>query len=198
MAEAPTKTIINVQYNIPRFVIASPGKQNRACTGDMRIIPGVSNPLEFQYVNTDGVPINLNHFILRLVFWFPQNQYETLAANRQSNVVLAKDLHIDDAYAGKATALLTDQETLTIARFGRSSVRWSIYLIDEFDSSNVFAAQITSNGDPWGMAQLYQTDMPSAEMVKGVSVSRVGPPTSFISLGGVTAVSQQGAIVAST
>lgn len=196
MSEAPTASIISVQYNIPRFVIASPGKQNRACSGEMRITPGIANPFEFQYVNTDGVAINLTGFTLRLVFWFPQNQYESLAFNLQNNIILAKDLYVDDPYAGKATALLTDQETLDLARCGRSSIRWSLYLIDQ-DSGNTFTAQITSNGDPWGLAHLYQSDIPNAETVKHVTVSRPAPPTSFISLGGVNAVSQHGAFVVS-
>lgn len=195
MTEGPTKSIINVQYNIPRFIIASPGKQNRACTGDMKLIPGVANPFEFQYTNTDGVSINLTGFTLRMVFWFPQTEYELLAANRRGNILLAKDLYVDDPYAGKATALLTDQETLTLARNGRSTIRWSVYLIDQ-QNGNTFAAQITSNGEPWGMARFVQTDLPNAETIKGISVSRGdAPPTSFISLGGVTAVSQNGALV---
>src|SRR4051812_4061819 len=121
MSEAPAASIINVQFNVPRFVIASPGKQNRACTGEMRVTPGIANPFEFQYVNTDGVAINLTGFTLRAVFWFPQNQYESLASNLQSNIILAKDLYVDGPYAGKATLLLTDQETLSLARPGRSS-----------------------------------------------------------------------------
>jgi hypothetical protein len=195
MSEGPTKSIINVQYNIPRFVIASPGKQNRACTGDMKLIPGVANPFEFQYTNTDGVAINLTGFTLRLVFWFPQNDYELMSANRRGNILLAKDLYVDDPYAGKATLLLTDQETLSIARNGRSAVRWSVYLIDEI-SGNTFPAQITSGGEPWGMARLVQTDIPNAETVKGTTVSRgENPPRTFVSLGGVSAVSQIGALV---
>lgn len=190
-----TKSIINVQYNIPRFVIASPGRQNRTCTGEMRIVPGVANPLEFQYVNADGVVINLNGFTLRLVFWFPQNQYELLASNRQGNILLAKDCCVDDPYTGKATTLLTDQETLTLARNGRASLRWSVYLIDSI-SSNVFAAQITSKGEPWGTAYFTQSDIPNADMIKGITVSRgEDTPPFFFTVNGVMAVSQVGSFV---
>lgn len=163
----------------------------------MKLIPGVANPFEFQYTNTDGVAINLTGFTLRLVFWFPQNEYELLSANRHGNILLAKDLYVEDSYAGKATTLLTDQETLSLARNGRSALRWSIYLLDQ-QSTNVFSAQITSAGEPWGMAHFVQSDLPNAELIRGISISRGdNPPTSFVSLGGVTAVSQNGALTIS-
>src|SRR5687767_13681466 len=143
MAEAPDKMIINVQFNVPRYVVTPPGKQNRACTGYMRITPGISEPLEFQYVNTDGVPINLSGFKLLLVFWFAQNEYELLPANLTNNILLAKYLHIDDPYEGKCTVVLSDQETLKLAQTGHSSIRWSIYMIS-IDDENTYATQITS------------------------------------------------------
>jgi hypothetical protein len=192
MDETPQKTIINVQYNIPRFIVAMPGKQNRACTGEMNIIAGVANPFEFQYSNTDGVPINLAGYTLRLVFWFPQNQYETLGANRKNNIILAKDLAIADPYKGTAYTLLTDQDTLALARIGRSTVRWSIYIIDK-DAGNVFQTQITSNGDPYGLAHLSQSDIPNAETILGITVApqRVPPPV-WIALTGLGTTAQFG------
>src|SRR5580658_2810950 len=130
MTEGPIKTICNLQYNIPRYVIAEPGKQNRACTGNMRISPGIAEPFEFQYTNADGVPINLSGFTLTLVFWYPQTEYDSLSANLQSNIILAKNIYVNDAYKGTCTAFLNDQDTLTIAQGGRSSIRWSVYMLD--------------------------------------------------------------------
>src|SRR5271170_7961943 len=119
-----------VQYNIPRYVLATPGKQNRACSGYMSISPGMTEVIEFQYGNTDGVPISLVSFTLRLVFWFNQTKYESLAFNLNSNIVLAKDIIIEDPHAGTCTTLLTDQETLILGGAGRSTLRWSICIIN--------------------------------------------------------------------
>src|SRR3954466_5818374 len=139
---------ILVQYNIPRYIIGKPGKQNRACTGEMSITPGLAAPFEFIYANTDGVPINLAGFTLRLVFWFQQKDYDLLPANLDNGIVMAVDLLVEDPYAGTCGLLLTDQQTLALSALGRSSLRWSIYMIDSI-SGNTFATQITSQGEPY-------------------------------------------------
>jgi hypothetical protein len=165
---------ILVQYNIPRYVIGKPGKQNHACTGEMTIMPGLAVPFEFIYSNNDGVPINLTDFTLRLVFWFPQQNYELLPANLNTNVVLVKDLIIEDPYTGTAGVLLDDQETLTIGAGGRGSLRWSIYMIDTL-SGNTFGTQITAIGGLYGICHIERTDMPNAETIKGSTVSPTVP-----------------------
>lgn len=161
---------ILVQYNIPRYFIGKPGRQNRVCTGSMSIIPGLTQPFEFIYVNTDGVPINLTGFTLRLVFWFPQTEYELLPANMGGNIVLAKDLTVSDPYLGTAGVLLSDQETLQLNTLGRPTLRWSIYMIDS-ETTNTFATQITAEGDPWGLCYINHSDVPIADVIKGVSLS---------------------------
>src|SRR5678815_1197797 len=178
MTERPIKNIVNLQFNIPRYIIAEPGKQNRACTGNMRITPGVAEPFEFQYTNADGVPINLSGFTLTLVFWHPQTQYESLAANMQSNIILSKSIAIDDVYSGKGTTLLTDQDTLTLAHGGRSSIRWSVYLYDT-TQNNMFATQITTNGDRYGICYVDPSEFPSAEVVRSLSIA---PDTVVVSI----------------
>lgn len=172
VTDAPDKIIVNVQYNVPRYVLATPGKQNRACTGFMRMTPGVTEAYEFVYVNTDGVPINLNGFTLRIVFWFPQPEYELLGSNIQSNIALAKDLTINSPYEGVCTLVLTDQETLTIARNGRTSLRWSIYMIGA--NGEVFPTQITANGERYGSLDIDRSEIPNAETIKGLSISGAG------------------------
>jgi hypothetical protein len=161
------KSIISVQYNIPRFIIGKQGKQNRACTGEMRLTPGFSEPLEFQYCNDDGVPINLSGYKLRLWFWYPQKQYESLSSNLQGNTILVKDITVENAYEGIATVMLSDQDTLTLARSGRTNIRWSIFIINS--DGDVFPTQITSNGERYGMCHL-DIDFPNAETIKGTSV----------------------------
>jgi hypothetical protein len=170
MDQGPITQIVSVQYNIPRYIIAEPGKQNRACTGAMRVTPGIWEPFEFQYTNGDGVPINLSGFTLSLLFWFSDTQYETLPANLQSNKVLLKQLHIEDVYAGKCTVCLSDQDTLTLGRSGRQSLRWSIYMSDAAEGT-MFATQITQNGERWGMCHVDQSGMPSMEIVLGTSIT---------------------------
>lgn len=159
---------ILVQYNVPRFIIGKPGKQNHACTGDMSITPGVAFPFDFVWSNNDGVPINLSHFQLTIVFWHRNSQYELLPANILGNCILAKDLIVDDPYAGTAALFLTDQDTLRIGASQHGSVRWSLYMIDQ-DADNTFAAQITSEGGLYGICHVNYTDMPTAEIVRGLS-----------------------------
>jgi hypothetical protein len=170
MIESPEKVIINVQYNVPRYIIAKPGKQNRACTGEMRITPGIAEPFEFVYMNTDGLPINLAGFKLLLTFFFPQAQYETLAANMQNNIVLAKYLQVDQPYEGTAVTVLSDQETLQLAQGGRSTLRWTVYLIS--DDGNTYASQITAAGGRYGICHIDDSEIPSADTIQGITISQ--------------------------
>lgn len=170
MSEGPIKTIINVQYNIPRFIIAEPGKQNRACTGDMRITPGIWEPLEFQYMNADGVPINLSDFNLLLLFWYPQTQYELLPANMETNKVLLKQIYVDQVYKGVGYTTLSDQDTLTLNATGRSVLRWSIYISDISDGT-MFLAQITQNGERWGNCYIDPRELPTMDDILGTAIT---------------------------
>ncbi len=116
----------------------------------------------------------------------------------QTNIIIAKSITVDDSYAGKCTAFLTDQDTLTIARSGRSSIRWSVYLYDD-TQNNMFMTQITSNGDRYGLCYLDPSDFPSAEIVKSLSISPDAIPIlTFIGpLPGAEATSQIGTITVS-
>lgn len=190
------KIIINTQYNIPRYIVSKPGKQNRACTGEMHISPGITEPFEFQYSNMDGVPINLTGFMLRIVFWFPQTEYESLSSNFNSNIILAKDATIEDPYSGTATILLTDQETLVIGQGGRSTIRWSIYMISP--DGDVFPTQITSNGARYGACYIDRSDLPNAETIKGISLSINSNRPAALVLPGVAASSAIGSFTVET
>lgn len=161
----------NVGYNIPRVNVALPGKQNRAGTGRLRVSAGVTEPIEFHFCNSDGVPINLNAFKARLVFWYSPTDYDKLPADRNpSGVVLAKDLEFQDAYAGRTIVLLSNEDTAILARSGRQTLRWSIYLINDVDQ--VFPMQITSDGERFGLVHIENAGMPSAEVVAHLAVSK--------------------------
>lgn len=160
---------ITSQFNVPTINFAVPAKQNSACTGSMTITPGVSEVFNFQYLNNDGMTINLSGFILRLVFWFKQNEYESLAENLLGNIMLAKDLSVTDPYAGSACVSLTDQETLTLAQRGHSTLLFSIYIINS--DGEVFASQCSAGGGRYGIAYLEPTEFPNAETIKHISVS---------------------------
>jgi hypothetical protein len=164
------ETIVNVQYNIPRYLLGKPGKQNRACTGEMRVSPGITEPFEFVFMNSDGVAINLVGQKALVTFYFPQNQYDSLSANLNSNIVLAKYILIDDPYSGTGTLVLTDQETLTLARTGRSTLRWCVTLIDS--QGNYYAQQITSSGERYGILHLDRSEIPTADILRGITISK--------------------------
>lgn len=161
---------ILVQYNVPRFTVGAAGSQNRSCTGDMNVTPGLTQPFEFIFGNSDGVPINLSGYKLRLVFWYPQNEYELLPANFGNNIILAKDLTVDDPYCGNGAVVLTDQETTTLGAGGRQLIRWSLYMIDG-DTGSVYGTQVTQSGLQWGVCRLDRSEVPTAEIIKGVTLS---------------------------
>jgi len=160
---------ITSQFNVPTINFAVPPKQNSACTGEMTITPGVSEAFNFQYLNNDGMTLNMSGFTLRLVFWFKANEYESLAANLLGNIMLAKDLSITDPYEGTACVMLTDQETLTLAQRGHSSLLFSVYVINS--DGDVFLSQMTAGGGRYGMVYLVSDEFPNAETIKHLSVS---------------------------
>ena len=85
------RAIYNVEYNIPRPNLSFGGRQNRSHDGILRITPGMNEPLEFNIMNVDGVPINLAHFKVRFVCWEPQSRDKSYNSLMQNNIVLSKD-----------------------------------------------------------------------------------------------------------
>lgn len=162
--------IINLQYNIPRYIIGRPGKQNVACTGEMRIVPGITEPFEFMVANSDGVDLNLAGFKLLILFYYQQAHYDSLAANLGDNIILAKYLTVDDPYSGNATLVLSDQETITLAKTGRRTLRWAIYMINE--QNQKFAMQITNDGQKFGILHIDRSEIPTSETIDGITISK--------------------------
>lgn len=151
-------------------MLGKPGKQNRSCTGEMRITPGLSYPFEFVYGNSDGVPIGLAGFTCRLVFWYPTHDYELLPADFSQGLVLAKDLQIADPYCSTGCLFLTNQDTILLGAGGRATLRWSVYMLDQ-DSSEGYPSQITADGSPWGILHIDRSSMPNVETVRGMTVT---------------------------
>lgn len=196
------QAIINVQYNIPRYILGTPGRQNRACTGEMHITPGVSEAFEFHYANTDGVTVSLANLTLRLVIWTDGGAGDSCCeggtgmAFPSDSIVFAKDLYVDLPYKGIATLVLNDQETLEIAKKGQSSLNWSIYMINP--EGDVFPSQITSDGGRFGALYLDTSNIPNAETIRSLSLSpqRVPLPP-YVTVTGQQVTAQVGSITVS-
>jgi len=161
---------LNVQYNIPRYNISLPGKQNRGATGNMRITPGMTEVIEFVYGNVDGVPISLVGFTLRLVFWYPNTDYTHLTADSAQNVLLVKNVEVKAPYEGKCLVVLSGDDTETLNRIGRRSLRWTIFIINE--DGQVFPTQITAAGERYGIAHIEDSGMPPMEIIKGLAPTK--------------------------
>jgi hypothetical protein len=196
------QAIINVQYNIPRYILGTPGRQNRACTGEIHITPGITEAFEFHYVNTDGVTISLANLTLRLVVWSNGGAGESCCeggtgmAFPSNAIVFAKDLYVDLPYKGIATMVLSDQETLQIAQNGMTSLNWSIYMINA--EGDVFPTQITSDGGRFGTLYLDASNIPNAETIRSLTLSPgrvVLPP--YVTVTGQQATAQVGSITVS-
>lgn len=183
------------QYNVPRYLLHTPGKQNRTCTGEMYITPGMTEVFDFQYNNIDGIPINLTGFNLRLMFWFDDTQYESLSFNMNSNIVLTKDLIIDQSYKGIATILLTDQETLILGTV-KKTLNWSVFFINQ--QNQVFPAQITADGRRYGIVHIDDSNFPISDIVLSTNISPTFPINVFsltMVLGGLQANTEVGSIL---
>lgn len=163
-----TRVVYNVTYDIPRVNVALPGRQNRAGKGELRITSGITEVMEFHYGNVDGLPINLTTFKVRLVFWFPHEQYDQLSANLSENIVLIKDVEVLDPYAGKCLVRLTTIDTESLARPGRKTLNWSLYLLAS--DGEVFATQVNPLGERHGIARI-ETGMPTGETIKAQPVN---------------------------
>lgn len=166
--EMSTRVVYNVTYDIPRVNVALPGRQNRAGKGELRITSGITEVMEFHYGNVDGLPINLTTFKVRLVFWFPHEQYDQLSANLSENIVLIKDVEVLDPYAGKCLVRLTTIDTESLARPGRKTLNWSLYLLAS--DGEVFATQVNPLGERHGIARI-ETGMPTGETIKAQPVN---------------------------
>jgi len=160
-------SVFNVQYNIPRYNLALPGRQPRGGKGDMRITPGMTEAFEFHYGNFDGVPINLNGFKVRLVFWTTPSESTVSAGYAQQNIHVVKDLNVVSPYEGKATIVLTEADTLKLGQTQRSSVHWSVFLIN--DAGEVFPTQVTQSGERHGICRIESKGMPIGEIVRSLS-----------------------------
>jgi len=165
MAENQISTVYNVNYDIPRVLLSSPGRQNRAGNGLLRITPGVTEPIEFVFGNQDGMAISLVPFTIRLVFWRNLNVEDNVATMGQTEVILTKDAEVSDPYEARAVVVLTDLETSQLGLRGARQLRWAVYMIGA--DSTVYPANVSNSGSRWGTVQLDLTSgMPTAEMIR--------------------------------
>lgn len=142
------RIIYNVMYDLPRVNISMPARQNRSKDGVVRITPGMFEPIEFDIGNMDGVPINLAHFRVKFVAWKNNRRDSTTMGMVQSDIVFAKTLLVEDPYAGRFVMMLDDDDTFLLSRPGMTSLRWSLFMIN--DDDQVFPAQVTASGGRYG------------------------------------------------
>lgn len=164
-------TVYNVQYNIPRVNVGLPGRQNRAGDGRLRLTPGMAEAVEFVWGNIDGVPINLNGFTVKLIFWAPK----TLGATEESPdlqtfgfgdgvIVVSKTLELQDPHAARGTVLITGEETFRLFA-AQTGISWGLYMINA--DNEVFATQVSVSGARAGQVVFDRSsNVPSAESIR--------------------------------
>ena len=159
------KTKYNVQYNIPRVMVSFPGRQNRLMEGELRITPGLTEVVEFLFGNQDGIPLNLVPFKVKIVFWTRNDLDRNKLSLGRSEIVLSKEIQVDDPYAGVVTMILEDSETLTLGHEGAGSLRWSLFMINE--EGQVFPAQVSRTGGRFGTVLIdLDSGIPVSELIR--------------------------------
>lgn len=157
----------NLEYTIPRIELGLPGRQDRSGTSRMRISPGMAEPMEFNWGNVDGVPLNVAGMSAKLVFWksrtFDGTAYSS--GDDMSEIVLTKILDVPDPHSGSGYTMLVGADTMKLWQASRiTPIRWGMFLIN--GSGDVFPLQITP-GQRSGTAEFDQQDqMPLGEMVR--------------------------------
>lgn len=165
-------SIYNVEYNIPRHVVGVPGRQNRTGDGRMKITPGMAEPMEFIWGNTDGVPIGLAPFTVKLMFWLTNRFRDTSQTPNlatltmaESDIVLAKAIEVPQPHTGRATIMLVGADTMKFAFVDITSVRWGLFLINS--DGEVFPTQITSSGGRYGTVIVdLPAGLPPVDLIK--------------------------------
>ncbi len=150
MSQLTNKTFHHVRYDIPTFVVGAPGQQGAYPKAEITLVPGLSYPFNIMFTTRDGVPLNLTPFKIHLVFWSINqiNLEETpqiLNFNRPGEIVLSKEIVVDDGYDGTLSTILDGVETSTIGNAQHDGgVKWGVFLKN--DTGHVFGCEVGPNG----------------------------------------------------
>lgn len=156
--------VYNVSYDIPRVVVAAPGRQNRGRSSEFKITPGMTEPVEIVFGNQDGVPINLVPFQIRLAFWKIQRLDTSTLSVGQSDMILVKTLLVQEPYSGRAVVVLTSEDTMHLAQNGARSLRWGVFLINA--QGDVFPMQIAGS-NRYGTVHIdVESGIPMPDLIK--------------------------------
>lgn len=162
-------TNYNVQYNIPRVQVQMPGRQNRLSDGDFRISPSMTEPVRFVFGNQDGVPLALADFRLHFVVWESNPLMSNSISMGQSEIILNKEILLDDPYAVGADMVLLEEDTILLGNYAAGTrLYWSLFLVNSEDQ--VFPLQVSHNGGRYGTLHVdIVGGMPIAEMIRNPS-----------------------------
>jgi hypothetical protein len=167
MADNQISTVYNLSYDVPRVLLSSPGRQNRASDGQLRITPGMTEPFEFVFGNQDGMAINLVPFTIKMVFWKTNTITEGLAGLGQTEIILAKTAEVGDPYSARAMIVLLDTETVKLGLQGARQLRWGVFMIGT--DQTVYPCNVSSSGGRYGTVSLDLTSgTPTAEIIRSL------------------------------
>jgi hypothetical protein len=135
----------------------------------MRLTPGASEPIEFKWMNPDGIPLNLVGFRATLAFWNSERFNGEFMDDQETGTVLTKGIEIKDPHKGLGFVLLTAEDTALIGDAGSiAAVRWSIVMES---SSGVFVSTVSDSGSRYGSIVLERlSSMPSSLLNEHVPV----------------------------
>lgn len=141
--------VYNVGYSIPRKVLGTRGRPNRAMDPTLRVTPGAAEPFEFRWQDDDGVALGLAGMRAYLSIWAPHRfeDKEFMDWNR-IEVLHYLEIEIKDPHAGLGFILLSPDVTRAIGvTAAMSGIRWGVTLISD---DGPFPCSITSTGDRHG------------------------------------------------
>jgi hypothetical protein len=166
-----TASSFNVQYNIPKVNLSLPGRQHRGGNGEIRVTPGMTETFEFVFGNFDGIPLNLSGFTIRWLFWIDIEQYDNLPTTLAADgIVLYKDVIVTDAFSGRTTVVLSEDDTFKIGRSERGSVNWSMYMIN--GDGQIFPVQVSSSGSRTGSCRVERMGGLTSEKIRSLSLDK--------------------------
>ncbi len=159
-------TNYNIQYNIPRVRVQFPGRQNRLSDGQFRVTPSMTEPVKFIFGNQDGVLLHLHPFKVHFVVWASTPTESHGIGMGSSEILINKQLRIDDPYSSEVEMILEEPETILLGnRAPGNRLYWSLFMVN--DEGQVFPAQVSMTGGRFGTIILdLASSMPIAEMIR--------------------------------
>lgn len=137
---------INVSWSIPKINLDFSSRQNRHLTGDITIIPGITQMIKLNVLNPDGYKLSLVG--LRTLFCiYTVDFHNTMKLEENSEVLYKKEMLIDNPHTGELIITIDAEDSLKFDHYN-GALRWTIYFINS--ENKIFVPSITNNNGKFG------------------------------------------------